>query len=140
MPGRVTDISNDFPVMGISIPLSLARKVQQKLGVGTLTLYKIIGHVKNPKDLTVLHDQYGHNVTFTTDADMLYTINQQLRVVRYALAGVNIIMRVVMISFLLFLTMSVMRNNQKVLHIFSLHGASRWQMFSIVWGEMMVYL
>ena len=132
-------IDNDFPLFWLTLAKNQIDKIEKKLNIKTLKVYKIITFVKNPNYIDTLKKRYPNfNIQWYNDIEQ--KVNNKLKSIKYTFNIIKVIIYIILVAFIIVLCILIIQKNKNNLKVLYYNGASKFKQFSIIFWEISFYM
>ncbi len=122
--GKITNIDENFPWFGLTLPESIVREKMSEVGYELSPPYKIVAYMWDATMIPYIQKKYWkYNPKF--DAQMILELNRQVDFMRNIFSAIAVIFSLVLSIFFVFLLFSFFRERRdvfRIIYIFWLSG------------------
>lgn len=136
---RINRVSGILP-LGVTVPESEARDIVDTLNDGEVTPYKVIVIVEDESMISYIINTYGDDFVIETNYDQIQKIQQRIVGIKYFFFIINMSIVLVLISFLIYTTFSIVEQNLRSFRVYRLHGAKPWTILMMLLWQISVYV
>jgi hypothetical protein len=114
--GRISQIDENFPGFGLTLPESIVRSKMTEIGHPLSPPYKIVAYMKDPADITTIKARYG---AYHSGFD-LYRIHgreEQIGFIGEVFLGIAVFFMIVLSLFFAFLLLSYFRERRDIFRL-----------------------
>ncbi|UFX82723.1 FtsX-like permease family protein [Candidatus Absconditicoccus praedator] len=135
--GRISQVDNGFPMLGISIPCSDLDSILEEIQTGNKKFYKAIVFFKDKKYINDFAKNYDDYKVYTLDSQ-LEGINEKTDILKRVLVWMFFMILFVILSFMFFVINSLINDNKKTFQVLRSHGATRFKIFLLIYSKIFI--
>jgi hypothetical protein len=136
--GRIAKVSGMLPI-GFVVPESVARSAIQELRQWTINPYKTIAVVDDPSKIPIITDRYKKDFIVISSYDKTKQIQDRIAWVKMFFLIINCSIVLILVSFLIYTTFSIVEQNQRSFRVFRVHGATPQTILLTLVGQVTAY-
>lgn len=135
---KISKVSGMLPLWFI-IPESVAKQALQEANNGTIHPYKVIAVVDDPAKIPVITTRYQNDFVVVSSYDKTKQIQERIVGVKNLFLVINCSILLILVSFLIYTTFSIVEQNQRSFRVFRIHGATPQTILFTLIGQVTIY-